>query len=98
MSNLKKILTIQDERKLKLDIDNAHSKIRSWYDNQIATHKAALPEEEFQIARKALMAFMKKATLAANQEDPVILQYWKETYWFLLPWRVTLWYSVNKKK
>jgi hypothetical protein len=94
MNPIKKILTVEEERELEI----AYLNIRHWYGEQLAKHKAELPEAEYKIARQALKTFMAQVKDAYETQDPAVFAYWKQTIWFMLPWPVLLWYSFNKKK
>lgn len=94
MSNLKKILTVQEEN----EIEDVYYRIYYWYAEELDSHRQALPTEEFSIAKAALDLFLKEARVCRNLKDlHGIKEQYKKIIWFMLPWRVTMWYSFMKK-
>lgn len=78
------------------EIEIFYFRVNSWHAKQIEQHKAALPVEEFKIARKALNEVLKRARTCYYNKDSAIEAVYNETVWFVLPWKVLLWYSFNK--
>jgi len=94
MGNLKKILTLDEER----EVDNLYYKIYAWYIEQLKEHKEYLPDKEFAIAKAALTVFLMKAReLRESLDLEGIRNQAKQIYYFILPWQVTMSYSYVVK-
>lgn len=78
------------------EIEILYFRVNSWHAKQIEQHKALLPKEEYNLARNALNAIKRRAKKCYEEEDSDIEAVFKETTWFVLPWKVLLWYSFNK--
>lgn len=96
MGNLKKILTIEEER----EVDSWYYKIYAWYIEELKEHKEYLPDDVFAHAKAALTVFLLKAReLRENKNLVAIREHAKQIYWFMYPWQVTMSYSyVTKNK
>ncbi len=82
----------------QLHVNTFYIRIERWYDSMLEKCREELPDEEYKIAKASLDKFLKVARVLRTDCDMAIEQHWAQTVWFVLPWRVLLWYSVMKKK
>lgn len=84
----------------QISVNAVYNKIFLWHKELVRRYEEELPLEEFELTKAALDAILKRAAACRLKGDFAIEDIARETNWFMLPWKASLWYSMNtiKKK